>query len=200
MVGKKHIFFDLFGVLLGSDQSAVIHHVSKTINMSYLQTKDILMGEIFMKLERGEIGFEQYFQNIQYALPNGNRLDYNSFKTMWTRSKISELPAVEVLGTLSNKYSLNIISNTSEAHINELKTQFKFFSCFEHIITSEAAKSLKPSIEIFNYALNIADAVSLSSIFIDDMLSNINAANSLGIRSHHYTNYEEFNTFILSLI
>ncbi len=88
MVEIKTIFFDLFGVLLGMDQSTIIRHISKKINLPYLETKDIVMGEIFMRLERGEIQFKQYFQDLQYALPNGEMLGYDEFKIMWTTNKI----------------------------------------------------------------------------------------------------------------
>ena len=151
MVGIKSIFFDLFGVLIGIDQSATIHHISKKVNLPYLETKDIVMGEIFMRLERGEIQFKQYFQDLQYALPNSDKLNYDEFKTMWTTNKIDE-----------------------------------------------AAKSSKPSLEIFNYALNKTGATTESSVFIDDLASNVSIAKTIGFTTHHYQNYEEFDTFMSS--
>ena len=200
MVDIKSIFFDLFGVLLGIDKSATIHHISKKVKLPYLETKDIVMGEIFMRLERGEIEFKQYFQDLQYELPNGGNLSYDEFKIMWTTNKIDELPAADLLTALKEKYSLYIISNTSEAHIAQLRTQFKKISNFEYIITSEAAKSRKPSVEIFNYALSKTGATAESSVFIDDMYSNVSVAKNIGFSSHHYTGYEEFNKFIISLL
>ena len=200
MVEIKTIFFDLFGVLLGIDQSTIIHYVAQKIDLPYLQTKDIVMGEIFMRLERGEIGFKQYFQDLQYELPGGEKLNDDEFQLRWTSNNIDELPAVECLPKLKENYTLHIISNTSEAHIYSLKKQFKLFSNFEKIITSESANSSKPSIEIFNYALNKTGTTSESSVFIDDMYSNISAAKNLGFNSHHYTDYEEFNKFIISLL
>ncbi len=53
MVEIKTIFFDLFGVLLGIDQSTIIHYVAQRIDLPYLQTKDIALCEVFMRLERG---------------------------------------------------------------------------------------------------------------------------------------------------
>ena len=198
MVEIKTIFFDLFGVLLGIDQSTIIHYVAQKIDLPYLQTKDIVMGEIFMRLERGEIGFKQYFQDLQYALPSGEKLNYDEFQLRWTSNNIDELPAVQCLPKLKEDYRLHIISNTSEAHIYSLKKQFQLFSNFEEIITSEAANSSKPSLEIFNYALNKTESTVQSSIFIDDMASNVSIAKEIGFTTHHYKNYEEFDTFISS--
>ena len=196
MVDIKSIFFDLFGVLIGMNQSTIINHIAKLTNQPYLKTKEIVTGEIFMRLERGQIEFKQYFQDLQYALPNGQKLSYNEFKALWTADKLSELPAVELLDSLKEKYSLYIISNTSEAHINDLKSQFIFLSKFDCIVTSESADSQKPSVDIFNYALDKTQTLPEQSIFIDDMHSNITAALSLGFYTHHYTDYEEFSVFI----
>jgi len=198
MVEIKTIFFDLFGVLLGIDQSTIIHYVSQKIDLPYLQTKDIVMGEIFMKLERGEIEFKQYFQDLQYALPSGEKLNYDEFQLRWTSNNIDELPAVQCLPKLKENYRLYIISNTSEAHIDSLKKQFKLFSNFEKIITSEVANSSKPDFQIFNYALNETESFAESSIFIDDMASNVNVAKEMGFNTHHYKDYEGFDTFISS--
>jgi putative hydrolase of the HAD superfamily len=199
MIKINTIFFDLFGVLLGIDQSTIIHYVSQKIDLPYLQTKDIVMGEVFMKLERGEIKFKQYFQDLQYTLPSGEKLSYDEFKLRWTSNKIEELPTVQCLSKLKEKYDLYIISNTSEAHIRSLRKEFKLFEKFEKIITSEAAHSSKPSLEIFDYALNKTGAIAETSIFIDDMPSNVGVAKAIGFTTHHYKKFEEFDTFISSL-
>jgi len=65
------IFIDLFGVLLGIDQSVVIQYLSKLTDTSYLDTREIAMGEHFMRLERCEINFIQYVEEIRSLLPNG---------------------------------------------------------------------------------------------------------------------------------
>ena len=55
---RSTIFFNLFGLLLGIDQSVVIHYLSKLTNTPYLKTRKITMGEPYMNLERGEIIFK----------------------------------------------------------------------------------------------------------------------------------------------
>ncbi len=196
MVKITHIFFDLFGVLLGADQSTIIHFVASKIDSNYQEVKEILLGESFMKLERGEINFRDYFQHLQYALPNGDLLDYESFKQKWLYNQIDELPTVEYIERLAQNYELGIISNTTEAHINLLKSQFLFFEHFNYIISSEKARSRKPQTEIFNYALQVSGAIAGNSIFIDDMKNNILTAETFGFTTHHFKTFEEFESFI----
>ncbi len=63
------IFFDLFGVLLGIDQSVVVQYLSKLTNTPYLKTHEITMGEPYMRLERGETKFHEYVGDIAALLP-----------------------------------------------------------------------------------------------------------------------------------
>ena len=102
--------------------------------------------------------------------------------------EIQTLSNIQLLNKLNKKYSLWIISNTSNQQINEFKNKFDFFYTFKGIITSETAKYSKPDHRIFNYALNKADASAYSSLFIDDSLSNINSAKELGFNTIHYNN------------
>ena len=83
----KTVFFDLFGVLLGIDQSVVIQYLSKLTETSYLKTREITMGESFMRLERDEIDFTQYVGEIRAAMPNGERIDVSSLRNIWMNSR-----------------------------------------------------------------------------------------------------------------
>ena len=65
------IFFDLFGVLLGVDQSVVVQYISKLVESPYFEVREIAMGEPFMRLERSEINFDQYVDKIGSELRTG---------------------------------------------------------------------------------------------------------------------------------
>ena len=190
------IFFDLFGVLLGIDQSVVVQYLSKLTNTSYLKTREITMGAPYMRLERGEVTFKEYVKDIRAMLPNGNRIDADSLREIWMNSKIGEMPAVSLLDDLLTNYSVWVISNTTEAHIKSLQSQFVFLNSFNGIITSERAGTHKPNPSIFNFALSEANTDVASSLFIDDSHTNTESANNIGIVSHHYTGLDGLIYFL----
>jgi len=192
----KSIFFDLFGVLLGIDQSVVIQYLSKLTNTPYLITREITMGEPYMRLERGETKFKEYIDEIRGLLPNGENIDANKLKDLWMNSRVGEMPVVSLLNKLQKKYAVWIISNTTEAHIKSLQSQFVFLNLFNGIITSEKAGTHKPHPNIFNFALSEANTEAFSSIFIDDSYSNVAAAKNMGFMVHHYNDFETFQQFI----
>ena len=184
------IFFDLFGVLLGINQSVVIQYLSKLTDTPYLKTREITMGEPYMRLERGEIIFQEYVEDITALLPNGDRINADRLRNVWMNSKVGEMPAVSLLEELQKKYEVWVISNTTEAHIKSLQSQFVFLNSFNGIITSERAGTHKPQPNIFNFALVEANTDVASSLFIDDSYSNVETAESLGIISHYYTSFD----------
>ena len=190
------IFFDLFGVLLGIDQSVVVQYLSKLTNTSYLKTREITMGEPYMQLERGEVTFKEYVEDISAMLPNGNRIDADSLREIWMNSKIGEMPAVSLLDDLLTNYSVWVISNTTESHIKSLKSQFTFLEKINGIVTSERAGVHKPHPNIFQFALAEANCDVTSALFIDDSYTNIESAENLGIVSHHYTDFDGLVGFL----
>ena len=194
------IFFDLFGVLLGIDQSVVVQYLSKLTNTPYLKTREITMGEPYMQLERGEIKFQEYVVDIRTLLPNGDRIDADRLRDIWMNSRVGEMPVISLLDGLQKKYAVWVISNTTEAHIKSLQSQFVFLNSFNGIITSERAGTHKPNPSIFNFALSEANTDPLSSLFIDDSNTNVISAENMGFKVHHYFNFEKFQQFIQAYI
>ena len=190
------IFFDLFGVLLGIDQSVVVQYLSKLTNTSYLKAREITMGEPYMRLERGETKFHENVEDIAALLPNGDRIDADRLRDIWMNSKVGEMPVVSLLDELQKIYKVWVISNTTEAHINRLKSQFVFLNSFNGIITSERAGTHKPNPSIFNFALSEANTDPFSSLFIDDSYANVESAENLGFRVHHYADYQKLEDFL----
>jgi FMN phosphatase YigB (HAD superfamily) len=194
------IFFDLFGVLLGIDQSVVVQYLSKLTNTPYLKTREITLGEPYMRLERGETKFQEYMEDIRALLPNGDRIDVDRLRDIWMNSKVGEMPVVSLLDELQKKYAVWVISNTTESHIKSLQSQFVFLNSFNGLVTSERAGTHKPHPNIFKFALEEANTSTTSSIFIDDSYSNVESAENMGFTVHHYVNFETFQQFIQAYI
>ena len=178
------------------DQSVVIQYLSRLTETPYLETREIAMGESFMKLERGEINFTQYVAEIRTALPGGGRIEIDSLRDIWMNTNMGEMPAVSLLEKLQPNYGIWIISNTTESHIRSLKLKFAFFDLVKGIITSEGAGSHKPNPKIFQVALSKANSNAKSTIFVDDSQTNSKSAENMGIISHHYTGFDGFMKFI----
>ena len=103
--------------------------------------------------------------------------------------------ALQALSYLKNKYTLHIITNGfNEVQFIKLEhSQLAPF--FTHIITSEAANSKKPEKEIFDFALNLAQAKTSESIMIGDSLAeDIQGARNYGIDQIYFNPHKNQHT------
>ena len=88
--------------------------------------------------------------------------------------------AKELLEHCKDRYEMHLITNGFET-TQRLKLQYSGISrYFTHLVTSERSNSMKPHKDIFDYALNIANASVEESIMIGDaididILGGINA-------------------------
>ena len=112
------------------------------------------------------------------------------------QQELSELPTVNYLLKLKEKYSINLISNISNSYLKLLQKKFDFFKVFEFCITSELANASKPSKDIFHYALKKTGTLASEALFIDDQKQNVNSAESIGMKGHQYISYHQFKKYI----
>jgi len=78
--------------------------------------------------------------------------------------------ALALLDHCKGRYEMHLITNGFET-TQRLKLQYSGIArYFTHMITSEKSHSLKPHKEIFDYALNLANADAENSLMIGDAL------------------------------
>lgn len=110
--------------------------------------------------------------------------------------------ARELLEYLSAKYPLTIISNgfVQTQHLKMQSSNIEHY--FAHIVLSEQAQALKPDRKIFDYALQLNNALPHEAIMVgDSYLADICGARDAGIAQVYYPNAarkeEHFATHII---
>ncbi|MGM5471177.1 HAD family hydrolase [Flavobacteriaceae bacterium LMO-SS05] len=96
---------------------------------------------------------------------------------------------VEILDQLVSmkKYKLVALTNWSHETFPIALERFDFLQWFEGIVVSGEEGTRKPFRDIYETTLNRFHIRAENSIFIDDNLRNIEAANALGIHGIHFT-------------
>ncbi|WP_372758014.1 HAD family hydrolase [Mariniflexile sp.] len=99
---------------------------------------------------------------------------------------------VKILETLikSKEYKVVALTNWSKETFPVAQRHFEFLSWFDGIVVSGEEKTRKPFKEIYDITLNRFNITPENSVFIDDNLRNIEAANILGINGIHFENPE----------
>jgi len=97
---------------------------------------------------------------------------------------------VDILDRLISKKQYKIVALTNWSHetFPVALQRFDFLHWFEGVVVSGKEGTRKPFIEIYETTLNRFNIKAENSLFIDDNLRNIEAANTLGINGIHFKN------------
>lgn len=100
---------------------------------------------------------------------------------------------VKVLENLikTEKYKLVALTNWSHETFPIAQKRFEFLRWFEGIVVSGDEKTRKPFKDIYDITLSRFNITPEKSLFIDDNLRNIEAANALGINGIHFETPEK---------
>jgi len=185
------IFFDIGGVLLNIYPEKTIKQLSDFTKLSEEEIIAAFPEEAHHQYERGEISDSEFFKAVKHSLPISNNLTEKQFWEAWSLLIGEETEVVKIMNNLTIKYPVWLLSNTNPFHI--LEEQFKLFDKITGGIYSFEVGSRKPEEDIFIKALEIAGTTANETLFIDDLIENVEMARSLSMKSIHFKTIGDFN-------
>jgi HAD superfamily hydrolase (TIGR01509 family) len=99
---------------------------------------------------------------------------------------------VEIISELKKaEHKVYALSNWSAETYPLARQRFSFFDCFDRVVISGEIKLVKPNREIFDHLLEKIERRAEECIFIDDSLTNVNAAAQFGFDTIHFQSPEQ---------
>lgn len=195
--GIKNIIFDFGDVICDIDFKRTVNAFSQlSENKLSISVEDYIHHPIFGGLEKGDIGLEEFRDEIRKLLHTD--ASDAAIDNAWAQVIInSDQERMEMLASLKQHYRLFLLSNTNDIHID---TAFKridetlnvdFAAFFEKCYFSHKLGIAKPNADIYNYVLNDGNMIACETLFIDDNKPNIEAAAVLGFKTYHLKPREE---------
>ena len=187
----RNIIFDLGGVILNIDpQRTVDAFRNLGWNDFYKENSLSLSKELFCNLESGNSSPDVFRNNVRKMIDL--QLDDKEIDTAWA-AMILDIPTdrVRYLEELKKSYKLYLLSNTNEIHRIKFHRNFEtdfgypFYDLFERNFYSHEMGMRKPNPQIYIEALKEANLVPEETLFIDDMIENIEAASTTGMKVLH---------------
>lgn len=186
------IIFDLGGVIIDVD-----YHLTKiefeklgmdNFDVYYSQAKQ---SHLFDDFETGRISSAIFINQLLDYLPHG--ITANQVVHAWN-AMIKEIPSenIDLLKRLSGKYTVGILSNTNELHIDyfEQKLSHHGIKHLNEIVDFVHYSSIlgkrKPDRETFQTVCEMHHLTPSSTLFIDDSVQHIVGAGSCGIQTLHF--------------
>lgn len=202
MKNIKNIVFDFGGVLLDIDVKHAIDNMKKLVGISdntEIVPKNFI--PILNAYEVGAINTETFVWKLQYmSKTKHHAVDYiKAWNSMLIGMKFEKF---EKLLKLGQNYNVYLLSNINDLHLDWIYRYFKkefgivdwdnkYFinTYYSHLIHRR-----KPDVSTFEFVWNDANIDPIESLFIDDMIDNIEAASSIGIHTlHHDPNKDVFD-------
>jgi len=190
-VEYKNLIFDLGGVLVEVD---VHHTVAAFASLSGKTDQEIIQSyqkyPQFFAYERGELSDVEFRIFVQQAF--SFQADDDVIDAAWN-AMITGLPegSLKMLDTLKQYYSLAVLSNTNQIHLDYLNQiilpRYSSHSSLNHYFHthyySHRVGKRKPEPEIYLQVLEENSFDPATTLFLDDRIENIEAAKALGIKT-----------------
>jgi putative hydrolase of the HAD superfamily len=190
--GISNIIFDLGGVILDIDFAKT----SQAFKALGIEDFDELFTQfhanpLFTSLESGKITPAEFVEAL--AGYTGKKFTEEQVIEAWNAILVSFPPhRIELLKRLKTQYRTFLLSNTNEIHVKRFLEMYvetigegSLEDCFEKIYYSHDIGFRKPNKEAYEFVLNENGLKPEETLFIDDTLPNIEAANELGIKTVH---------------
>jgi len=188
----KTIFFDIGGVLLNIHPERTIKQLSDVTKITEQEIEAAFPEEEHHRYERGEISDSEFFKAVKRELPISNNLTEEKFWQAWSLLVGEETEVVNTMNNLTTKYPVWLLSNTNPYHILE-EERFKLFDKITGGIYSFEVGSRKPEEDIYFKALEIAGVTAEKSLFIDDLIENVEMARSLNMNAIQFKSISDLN-------
>ena len=188
----KNIIFDLGGVLFNIDYLKTIDAFKKigipNFDSIYSQAKQSNLFDLF---ETGKMTEKTFIENLKKQLPP--HINNKEIIDAWNAMLIN-LPKdrVELLKKLKHNYTIVLLSNTNETHINAFEqiilkqNNLKGLEpLFNKVYYSSRIGLRKPTADCFNYVLENSKFNKNETVFFDDSIQHIEGSIAVGIKALH---------------
>ena len=196
----KTIFFDIGGVLIDIHPERTYQYLSDSADVEVSMVKESFPWDAHDQYERGIMNNEDWFITYKESLPQPCCLKRSDFWNAWKLLLGEEKNTVNILEALNKQYSIWLLSNTNPKHIqDEIEKRYLFPSLVSGAVYSFDVGVRKPEKEIYEIAMQRANANPQECLFIDDLLENIQAAKQIGIEGIHFISSEQLKQELVHL-
>jgi putative hydrolase of the HAD superfamily len=179
--------FDLGNTLIRLAYERVLGNICRDANVTRDELVDVLEAPGgYRDLERGAVSFWEFYE---YLCENaGYRGSIRDFQTLWSDFFDGPIPGVEdLLQRVRERYRVAFLSNSNEVHAELIPRRFSaLFQKDDRFVFSHRFRVAKPDPEMFRRALEVMGALPQHVVFIDDLVENVIAARSVGIRAFQF--------------
>lgn len=196
----KNIIFDLGNVLVPIDVNRPRKELLKILKNPISNAHKAM--KVIQKYEIGAVSTAEFINGL-LRLSEYDAQAYDVV-TAWN-SVFLDIPAesIDLLLRLKKNYSVFILSNTNELHIEFINKQLlkKFQYADLNMLVNKAfysheLKDRKPHKSIYKTVLNKENLQASESVFLDDLKENVLAASACGLHTIHVKDFKNTESLL----
>jgi epoxide hydrolase-like predicted phosphatase len=201
----KAVIFDLGSVLASNEWPLVYRKIANELKIEEEKVRSIVKP-LFRRWSIGEIDEEGFWKEFEKQA--GIILPSNFKRDFWLKTYIEWSEDIEgsweILVKLKKKgIRLALLSNIIEPHVlaNERMgrlTRLKKLG-FEAFVWSYEERLRKPDPKIYEVMLQRLNLPAKSCVFVDDEISNVEAAKAMGMEGIHFQNPKQLKQELIRL-
>lgn len=180
----KAIIFDCFGVLTTDLWKEFLGTLPPEVDVESLRLLNY-------QFDKGQITVDEFTNSVSAI--SGRPVPLLEFLSDdQLKSKNTKL--LDYIKEMKSQYKIGMLSNISSNWIRETFLTPEEQGLFDYMVMSFEVGLAKPSSEIFELATKRLGVVPEECVFIDDVEANCQAAESLGMHSIVYKDFEKLKT------
>lgn len=177
----KAIYWDLGGVLVRTTDWGPRTRLAQKFGKSMRELEQLVWeGEMGHKAQTGAISaVEQwlYVLNQLGLAPD----EQASFRAEFFAADVVDRELVDWIRSLKPRYRIGVISNALSDARHFVEQTAAIGDAFDHMTISAEVGVVKPDERIYRIALGAFDVTPAETVFVDDVLRNVEAARAVGM-------------------
>jgi HAD superfamily hydrolase (TIGR01509 family) len=186
----RNVVFDMGGVLLQWNPTAVIARLHPDPATQAQIRQQMFEHADWHEFDRGTLSYEVAIEH--FAKQTGRSPEETRTLIHATRESLEPIPgSIMLLEELADAgVHLYLLSNMPVSTFDYLIQHHAFFAHFKHLVISGAILLVKPEPAIYKHLVEQTGIVPAESVFIDDLLKNVVAAQECGFHAIQFTSPE----------
>jgi putative hydrolase of the HAD superfamily len=186
----RAVFIDFGGVIMRTEDKGPRNRQAERLRMTSRDLEKIVFeSESSLKASTGEITEEAHWQAVSKLLGvsrgKGEKIIAEFFSgDRW------DTALLDFLRSLRPERKVVLISNAWSG-LRSIIAKQHFEDAFDEMIISAEVGMMKPDARIYRLALDKMGVRPAQSVFLDDMLINVEAARSVGMNAIQFTQREK---------
>jgi epoxide hydrolase-like predicted phosphatase len=186
----RAVFIDFGGVIVRTDDKRPRFRQAERLGMTSNDLEKIIFeSETSKRASIGEIPEEAHWQAVAAAL-GVSRQESDKITAEFFSGDRVDISLLDFLRSLRPERKVGLISNAWSG-LRALITRQKFDDVFDEMIISAEVGLIKPDPRIYRLALEKLGARPEETVFLDDVLVNVEGARSVGMNAIQFTQPEK---------